>query len=534
MTRIGDWLEERIALGKTTRGLLDEKIPGGAKFTFTLGSATLLTFLTLAVTGIWELLYYTPGTATAYDSVNYIRLQVPFGWLIHGVHHWAATVMVVLVVGHLLQTFLWGAFKKPRELTWILGVLLLVATLGAVFTGGPLGWDDKGYWAARIGVGLAGSIPGIGAFVRDAVFGGAVVGQLTLSRFFGLHVAVIPILILAILGLHLVAFRRPGAAGAIAKRDREGVFWPTQVIMDLVVFAGVLSLLVGLSAFLLTPIVGPADPIDVTYVGRPDWPFLFLFQLLKYLGGPLEWVGFVLVPLVGVVLLLAVPWLDRKPERSPAKRPLAVGLFALAVAGVAILGVMGAAAAPETVKSSTEAPAPTPASAIESTPTVPGPSVASRTIGGADHGRLVYGAYCVQCHGPQGKGGVPNPGSADGTIPEINPMDPELTGAEKGKPIDVQKFVDGVDAFLQNGSVPESDPETADPKYKMPSFGNTNAMTQPQIANVEAYVLQINGVDRGRIVRPGVEPKLYFWWTLGGYVLVLIASGAALMRARRT
>src|SRR5664280_1914490 len=115
-----------------------------------LGSAALLTFLALAVTGIWELFYYVPSTAGAYNSVNYIRFQVPFGWLIHGLHFYAANLMVILVLLHLTQTFLWGAFKKPRELTWVLGAVLFLATLGAVFTGSPLAWDEQGYWAASV------------------------------------------------------------------------------------------------------------------------------------------------------------------------------------------------------------------------------------------------------------------------------------------------------------------------------------------------------------------------------------------------
>lgn len=532
MSKFGDWLDERIGSRSALKGALDEKIPGGAKFTYALGSATLLTFLTLAVTGIWELFWYVPSTAGAYNSVNYIRFDVPFGWLIHGTHYWASNVMIVLVGLHLLQVFIWGAFKKPRELTWILGVLLFLATLGSIFTGGPLAWDEQGYWAARVGSGLAGSIPLVGPWIQQVVFGGATVGQLTLSRLFPLHIAIIPIIILAIIGSHLIAFRRGGAAGSIRESPKVGNFWPEQVIMDLVVYAGVLTALVGLSAFLMTPISGPADGLDATYVARPDWPFLWLFQLLKYLGGPLEWVGFVFVPLIVIGLLLAVPWLDRKAERSPAKRPVSMLVFGFILLGILGLGWLGATAAPAPIKANTGAPPPTPASAIESTRPVPGPSIASHTIGGAEHGKGIFLAYCVQCHGTLGKGGVPNPGSADKAVPEINPMDPEISGAEKGKAIDVQFFVDNMDVYLQDGSVPESDPETADPRLKMPSFGNTYALTQAQIADVEAYVLQLNGVQRATIVATGIEPKMYFWWTLGGFAIVVAFSGLALVRRR--
>jgi mono/diheme cytochrome c family protein len=163
------------------------------------------------------------------------------------------------------------------------------------------------------------------------------------------------------------------------------------------------------------------------------------------------------------------------------------------------------------------------------------PSIASSTIGSADHGKLIFIAYCQQCHGVDGKTGIDNPHSADGTIPAINPIDPEISGADKsGKIGDVQKFVDNMEPYLQNGSSPDASPDGADPKYKMPSFGNTYAMSQPQIADVEAYVVQLNGARRAVIARPGVAPIVYAWWTLGGFLLVAIVGGAALMTTGRS
>jgi ubiquinol-cytochrome c reductase cytochrome b subunit len=526
------WWERRLGLGGTLKETLDEKIPGGAKFTYALGSATLLTFLTLAVTGIWELFYYVPSTASAFNSVNFIRFEVPFGWLIHGLHFWAANVMVVLVALHLAQTFFWGAFKKPREVTWILGVVLLLATLGAVFTGGPLAWDDKGFWAANVGASLAGSIPVVGGFLQRLVFGEVPLGQLTLSRLFPIHIAIIPLAIIATLALHMVAFRKGGAAGSIKESPKLGEFWPDQVIMDLLVYAGVLTGLVWLSATLMTPNSGPADPTDPTFVARPDWPFLWLFQLLKYVGGSLEWVAFVAIPLLGLALLFAVPWLDRKADRSPTRRPISMLVFVVIVAGLSALTYLGATEQPAPVPAPGAPPA-TPESALNSTPTVV-PSVASYTIGSAERGQAIFVAYCQQCHGVEGKKGIENPNSVDGEIPAINPIDPEISGADKqGNVPDVQKFVDAIDIYLQDGSSPDATPDGADPKYKMPSFGNTYAMTQPQIANVEAYVLQINGTPRATITHPGVAPKTYAWWTLGGFLVVLVVSVLALIGGRK-
>jgi ubiquinol-cytochrome c reductase cytochrome b subunit len=545
MSRFGDWFEERLPIARGFRKAVDEEIPGGPKFTYALGSTTLLTFLVLAVTGIVQLFYYTPTTASAYDSVNFLRLQVPFGWLVHGLHYWAATLMVVLALLHLTQVFLWGAFKKPREMTWVLGVLLLLGTLGAVFTGGPLAWDEKGYWAARVGAGIAGSVPLIGGWLRNVVFGGPTIGQLTITRFFGLHVAVIPIVIAAILGTHLFTFRKEGAAGPMRASIKTGPFYPDQVLRDLVVFAAALALTIGLSAFLLTPVSGAADPLDATFTARPDWPFLFLFQTLKYLPGALEPLGTVGIPLVGTLLLLLVPWLDRSSERSPAKRPVAVGVFVLGCAGLVALSVAGASSTGPVIAAPTGAPGPTPDSSIVSTPPVPGASIASRQIGGAEHGATLFVLYCQECHGAKGATGVDNPGSVDASVPAIDPIDPEI----KGKT--AQAFVDGLDGFLQNGSVPDATPTVVPagdtsaapapdtvaiidtPRLKMPSFGNTYALSQPQIADLEAYVMQLNGVDRAAIVKAGVAPLTYFWVSVVLLGLVVIASGVAIVTAGR-
>lgn len=529
MSRFADWFEARLPVSATLRKFVDEGIPGGPKFTYALGSTTLLTFLVLAATGIVQLFYYTPTTASAYDSVNFFRLQVPFGWLVHGLHYWAATFMVVLALLHLVQVFLWGAFKKPREMTWVLGVLLLLGTLGAVFTGGPLAWDEKGYWAARVGAGIAQSVPLVGKWVRDVVFGGPTVGQLTISRFFGLHVAVIPIVIGAILATHVATFRKGGAAGPFKPTSKSGPFYPDQVLRDLVVFAVVLAILIGLSGFLLTPVAGPADPLDATYTARPDWPFLFLFQTLKYLPGQLEPLGTVGLPTIGLLLLLLVPWLDRSPERSPMKRPLAVGAFAVVVAALVGLSIIGAQSGGASVAASTGAPGPTPDSSIVSTPPVPGASVASRQVGGAEHGSTLFVLYCAECHGEKGVKGVKNPGSADGEVPPLNPIDPALKGQT------AQEFVSGLDGYLQNGSVPgppDSSP-TAVPRLKMPSFGNTYALTQPQIADLEAYLMRLNRVDRAAIVNAGVAPKRYAWISFALLGIVVAASGMAIGSAGR-
>jgi mono/diheme cytochrome c family protein len=373
-------------------------------------------------------------------------------------------------------------------------------------------------------------VPLIGGWLRDVVFGGPTVGQLTITHFFGLHVAIIPIVIAAILAMHLTTFRKEGAAGPFAPTTKTGPFYPDQVLRDLVVFALVLALMIGLSAFLPTPVAGAADPLDASYTARPDWPFLFLFQILKYLPGQLEALGTVGVPMIGTLLLLLVPWLDRSAERSPAKRPVAVGVFIVACTALVGLSIAGAQATGPAVAAPAGPPGPTPDSSIVSTSPVPGPSVASHQIGGADHGSTLFALYCVECHGEKGAKGVENPGSVDGEVPSLNPIDPEIKGKTP------QEFVDGLDAYLQNGSMPEAATSTpnAGPRLKMPSFGNTYALTEPQIADLEAYAMRLNGLDRAAIVKPGVAPGTYFWVSLVLLGLVSIVSGVAIVFAGRS
>ena len=189
MHRIWTWINDRIPVAKVLQIGLDEEIIGGSSFFYTLGSATLFVFTLQMVTGIWQLFYYVPTVDHAYDSLNFFRLFVPYGWLIHGLHYWGATAMVILVGLHILRVFIWGAYKQPRELTWTFGVILLLLTITMSFTGAALPWDERGYWATVVGTSIAGTTPVIGTGIKYLLIGGSKIGQLTLSRFFILHTA---------------------------------------------------------------------------------------------------------------------------------------------------------------------------------------------------------------------------------------------------------------------------------------------------------------------------------------------------------
>jgi len=201
-TRIFAWLDERLGLKTIYDVVLDRKIPK-VNWAFTLGSATLFLVVTQGVTGILLSAYYVPHPEQAYDSIQYIMNEVTFGWLIRGIHHWGATLMVVFVFLHMLRTFFYAAYKYPREITWITGVFLLLVTLGMGFTGYLLPWNQRAFWATTVGTSIVETIPLIGSFLMEALRGGTELSTLTLARFFSAHVWILPATLLSILGVHM-------------------------------------------------------------------------------------------------------------------------------------------------------------------------------------------------------------------------------------------------------------------------------------------------------------------------------------------
>jgi quinol-cytochrome oxidoreductase complex cytochrome b subunit len=207
--KIYDWLDERVGLHGLYKGILDRPEPRGSWWN-TLGSASLFLFVLQGVTGIFLTTYYTPSPDHAYDSITYIMNGVAFGWLIRGIHHWGATLMVVVVFVHLLRVFVTASFKYPRELTWLIGVGLLLLTLGMGFTGYLLPWDQRAYWATTVGTQIAGTAPLVGEFILKALRGGSELSALTLQRFFSAHIWMLPALLAGLIGAHLYLIIRHG------------------------------------------------------------------------------------------------------------------------------------------------------------------------------------------------------------------------------------------------------------------------------------------------------------------------------------
>lgn len=536
LKRLKEWINERWPLSSLVRLALEEEIPGGASFAYSLGSAVLVTFTLLAVTGILQLFFYVPSTDHAYNSISYLRTRVPFGWLVHGLHYWGANVMVALVLLHVTRVFIWGAYKKPRELTWLAGVTLLLTTMAFIFTGTPLHWDQRGYWLGRMSTSLAGAAPVFGGIVEGFLRGGEEMGQLALSRLFGLHTAILPLALVALFGIHITAKRRFGSVGPWDQRRRsfKGPFWPDQVFKDAVTGTAVFFLLIVLTVFLPPAYTGLADPLDTSYIPQPEWNFIFLYQALKYFEGKLEPVGAVGVPTVLVLILVLLPFIDRNPERDPLKRPLATAgalvlaalILALSVKGC-LNPVFGRAPAEQRAAPVEKT---SPASILINPPLSPlklrgdergvigqagMTGAAAYIIGSVERGAAAFAKHCSSCHGPLGKSIIPNRGSQEGKVPDLNPIHRDLYDK------DARTFAEIIDRFIQHGSTPAG----PNPAIRMPAFGDTKALTQQEISNIEAYILHINGVDRAQIVNPGMEPRLFFILVVTAYGLVVLLLG---------
>ncbi len=318
MQGLADWLDNRTGYRGFVHEALEEPIPGGARWKYVFGSALTSAFMIQLATGLLLMTSYSPGSSTAWGSVFYIQDTMTLGWLIRGVHHFGAQAMVILLGLHLLQVVLAGAYRAPREMNWWFGLVLMALTLGFSLTGYLLPWDQKGYWATKVATNIAGGAPVIGPSLQRVVVGGNDYGNQTLTRFFGLHVGVLPLLLVIALVVHIALFRRHGVT-APKKAVGVGAFWPTQVFMDTVASALVLGLVMYFAfAEHGAPLDAPADPSSSDYPARPEWYFLSLFQMLKLFPGKLEYLGTFVIPTALGAVFLVIPLLDRIMPRGLA------------------------------------------------------------------------------------------------------------------------------------------------------------------------------------------------------------------------
>ncbi len=329
-----DWIEDRTGLLSTVQHFLDEEIPASSGWKQVLGSVAMFIFFVQAFTGVMLGLNYGATPGEAYNSLRHIMTELSGGSLIRGLHHWGASMMVVVVVLHMVQVFLWGAYKKPREATWMVGVVLLLFTLGFALTGYLLPWDNRAYWGTVVTTQIAAGVPVMGPYVLRLMGAEDGVGVVTFARFYAAHVLILPALTFLLIVFHVYLVRRHGVApepgDELLPKEK---FYPRQVFKDTVAVFVAFATMFTLAIVAKAPLGRLADPTDTTFIPRPEWYFQFLFQLLKYCEGPLELFATVVLPGLAVGGLFVVPFLDRAPMVKVTTRTLAFGVVVLCAIG---------------------------------------------------------------------------------------------------------------------------------------------------------------------------------------------------------
>jgi ubiquinol-cytochrome c reductase cytochrome b subunit len=355
LRKVWRWIEERTGIGGTLQPLGSHLAPPGAKWWYVFGSATLFAFAVQVITGIALATVYVPSAGSAYESLQYISTQSPAGALLRGMHYFGASAMVLFVGVHMIRVFLTGSYKFPREVSWLTGVALLALTIVMGFTGQLLRWDQNAVWSAVVGAEQAGRTPFIGRWLVRIFFSGSTIGSATLSHFFVLHVFVVPALIVLAISFHLYLVVRngisePAVPGQTVDPDtyreryqsmlkRSGVpFWPYAAWRD-AAFSGamIVGILLLAWAFGAPQLGQPPDPSIIEAKPRPDWYLMWYFAVLALLPHEAENYVMILAPLVGGLVLLAVPFLSNRGERNWRRRPWAPAIVALIVMCVGVL-----------------------------------------------------------------------------------------------------------------------------------------------------------------------------------------------------
>lgn len=419
VNKIYAWVDARSGIRGLIRGALDEPVPGGARWAYVFGSALVFLFGLQALTGMFLAMYYVPSSDHAHATVAYIQKAVPGGALLRGFHHYGASAMVILLVAHVVQTFLFGAYKGNRELLWTVGAILLLLVLGFAFTGYLLPWDQGAYFGTKVGAAVAGEIPVIGTVVQRIMLGGSQLTSLTLSRFFMAHVFLLPLTLGLLIVVHIYLFRRAGAAGPFHTADlRVDRFYPRQLFRDALFILMIFILLIVLAKKHPADLGPQADPTS-DFLARPAWYFLPLFELLKYFPGKLSLVPTVALPVLLFGLIFLLPFLDRRAERSPLRRPIATAALIFTLAGAIGLAVLskyqdnlGSGFGPKLRQQAQEARAFLKASFQ---PQEIGRSIAVTPVevthpaGSRSAAVGIFDANCANCHGADATGGPLGP-----------------------------------------------------------------------------------------------------------------------------
>jgi ubiquinol-cytochrome c reductase cytochrome b subunit len=416
ISQIGQWLDKRLQLAAPVKEAADHPVPRNtASWWYVFGSAALTVLVLQLITGILLALTYVPSAAEAWNSLQALNHDVSLGWFIRALHGWGSNFMVALVLIHLMQVFLFGAYKYPRELTWIVGVFLLLMTLGMAFTGQVLRFDQDAYWGLGIGASIASRTPVFGPLAVKLMLGGPIIGGATLSRFFAVHVFVIPGALIAFVAVHLLMVLKLGInewpmPGRIVRKatyeseyhkltHTDGVpFVPNAIWKDLFFSAAILAA-VAICAAIFGPFgpTGQPDPTIIQTVPKPDFFFLWLYALLALLPPEMETPALLIGPVIIIGLLIALPFLSGEGEKSWRRRPIAVLSIVLIAIALRTFTAM-AGSSPWSPEMNAWSGEPIPESILH------GRTALER------QGALVFQEkQCHNCHALDGKGGQRGP-----------------------------------------------------------------------------------------------------------------------------
>jgi quinol-cytochrome oxidoreductase complex cytochrome b subunit len=393
------WIDEQTGLVSASQRFLEYPLPRGVGWPQTLGSLALFLFGLQIVTGVFLALYYVPTPDHAYDSVMFLR-GLPLGRLIYNLHHYGTDALAVVIGLHMVRAFLWGAYKKPRQMVWVVGVILLVLTMGFTITGALLPWDQNGYWATKIRLSLAAGLPVLGPILQQLGQGGATLGAVTLTRFYSLHLFFLPAFALLLMGFHVFQVRIRGITppwrrvGEEQDVEKPILYYPDHTLKIALLCLGTLLGILLAAAFWDARIEPPADPTS-NFPAHTHWYFLYLFEFVHLFPGKLQFIGSMVIPTLALVAYFLLPYVDRNPERRLSRRPFAIPLVMGAFIAVTALGIRGSRSSPHE------------------------PHLTRLEQQGQ---KLFFDMRCQACHGINGGGGTGGPDLASGGGKRSAPM----------------------------------------------------------------------------------------------------------------
>ncbi len=417
MKVVFDWLDDRSGYRNLLHEVLYEKVPGGARWRYVWGSCLTFAFFTQVVTGTLLWMFYSPSAQTAWESVYFLQYQVWGGWFLRGVHHYMAQAMIVLLVLHLMQVVIDGAYRAPRELNFWFGALMMGVTLALSLTGYLLPWDQKGYWATAVATNLMAEVPLIGPAIQKIVVGGVEYGHHTLTRFFALHAGVLPAMLIGLVVVHIYLFRKHGIHVKEPRPKKDSYFWPDQILKDAIACMAVLLAVVGLTIYFKgAPLGPPADPAN-EFPARPEWYFLFLFQLLKYV--PAFW-GAVIIPAFLALWILLQPFIGS----SRPGHQLNVGFWWTLIAGSVALTLLAFSEDRANIRHGAALEeanwqADRVFSIVEHQGIPPAGAVTLLREDRENRGRILFAAHCASCHRYNGHDGRGYPVDDAQSAPEL-------------------------------------------------------------------------------------------------------------------